>query len=319
MLRIYAPHLGHLDEIGDSCGVEHGRWIDLFQPDEAQARALRGLDVEIPSLSEMEEIEISNRLYRRGATDYMTAVLPGQRADGRQVAMPVTFILTPERLVTVRHHEPRPFLTFPARAGHSAAGVASADRIFLGLIEEVVSRLADLLEGVGREVEATSHHVFAGSDDIDSAALRKALVTLSQQSEIMARVRQGLLSIERVISFYTTTIDDRGDVDKLRTLAKSQNRDVQALEVHADFLGSRVALTLDATLGLINLAQNNTVRVLSVVAALFLPPTVIASIFGMNFDDMPELHWAYGYPAALGAMVVSALGIYLLARWKRWL
>ena len=89
--------------------------------------------------------------------------------------------------------------------------------------------------------------------------------------------------------------------------------------MHADFLGTRLGMTVDATLGLINLQQNNTVRVLSVVAALFLPPTMIASIYGMNFDVMPELHWRYGYPMALAAMVLSALLIYLLARWKRWL
>ena len=130
---------------------------------------------------------------------------------------------------------------------------------------------------------------------------------------------ESYLSIERVLSFYTATIDDRDEIDRLRALARSLNRDVQALEVHADFLGARLQMTVDATLGLINLQQNNTVRVLSVVAALFLPPTMIASIYGMNFDQMPELHRLWGYPAALAAMVASAAGIYLLAKWKKWL
>lgn len=319
MLRIFAPHLGGLAELEHGEAIEHGRWIDLFRPHDSQVQQLRGLGVDIPSLDEMEEIEISNRLYREVETDYMTAVLPGTLPDGQNVAMPVTFILTPERLVTVRHHEPRPFVTFPGHAERSAAGVTSPDCIFLGLMEEIVSQLADLLEGVGNTLRATAEQVFTDADDLRARELRSALVTLGQQSQTMAQVHQGLLSVERVLSFYTTTIDARKDIEKLRMLAKSLNRDVQALEVHGEFLGSRISLTLDATLGLINLEQNNTVKVLSVVAALFLPPTVIASIFGMNFEHMPGLDWVWGYPLALVAMVGSALAIYLLARWKQWL
>ena len=280
---------------------------------------MRGFGVEVPTLEDMEEIEISNRLYRESDLLYMTAVLPGEMPDGKPVAMPVTFILSPDRLVTVRHHAPRPFTTFPTRAERSASGVSGPDRIFLGLMEEIVARLADILEGVGKVLDQTGTHVFEDASNIRDGVLRAALIKIGRQSELMARVRLGLLSVERVLSFYTAAADDHPDAKRLQALAKSINRDVQALEVHADFLGSRLGMTVDATLGLINLQQNNTVRVLSVVAALFLPPTMIASIYGMNFDHMPELHWVWGYPMAIGAMVLSALGIYALARWKRWL
>ena len=116
-------------------------------------------------------------------------------------------------------------------------------------------------------------------------------------------------------------MDDRhkDEATRLRAFAKSLNRDIQALEVHADFLGSRIGMTVDATLGMINLQQNNTVRVLSAVAALFLPPTLIASVYGMNFRIMPELQWTWGYPMALGLMGVSVLAVFGLAKWKGWL
>ena len=319
MLTAYAPRLGGLAPLPHGEDLSRGRWIDLYQPLDQQVRLMRGFGIEIPTLEDMEEIEISNRLYREGELLYMTAVLPGQMPDGKPVAMPVTFILSPDRLVTVRHHAPRPFTTFPTRAERSASGVSGPDRIFLGLMEEIVARLADILEGVGKVLDQTGTHVFEDAGKVGDGALSAALIQLGRQSELMAHVRLGLLSVERVLSFYTAASHDHHDAKRLQALAKSVNRDVQALEVHADFLGSRLGMTVDATLGLINLQQNNTVRVLSVVAALFLPPTMIASIYGMNFDHMPELHWAWGYPMAIAAMVLSALGIYALARWKRWL
>jgi magnesium transporter len=100
---------------------------------------------------------------------------------------------------------------------------------------------------------------------------------------------------------------------------KGLMRDLQALEVHADFLSTRVALATDATLGMINLSQNQTIKIVSVVAAVFLPPTLIASVYGMNFDTMPELHWRWGYPMAVALMVAAAVGTFLFFRWKKWL
>ena len=319
MLHAYVPHLGGLAPLPEGADLAVARWVDLYRPLDGQVRRMRRFGIDIPTLEDMEEIEISNRLYREGEALYMTAVLPGDLPDGRPVAMPVTFILTPDRLVTVRHHNPRPFATFPTRADRSVSGVVSSDHIFLGLMEEIVARLADILEGIGHALDDTVGRVFGGGTQTGDATLRQALIESGRKSELMARVRLGLLSVERVLSFHTASTTPHEHSDALRALAKSINRDVQALEVHADFLGARLSMAVDATLGLINLQQNNTVRVLSVVAALFLPPTMIASIYGMNFDNMPELHWAMGYPMALAAMLISALGIYLLARWKRWL
>ena len=153
----------------------------------------------------------------------------------------------------------------------------------------------------------------------DGGFLRIALVTIGQQAELMSRVRLGLLSMDRILVYHAANALSQGDRDRIRALQKAVQRDIQALEVHADFLGSRIGMTVDATMGMIGLQQNDRVRILSVVAALFLPPTLIASIYGMNFDIMPQLHLAWGFPMALGLMLGSSVVTFLVLKWRRWL
>ncbi|RMC33220.1 magnesium transporter CorA family protein [Paracoccus alkanivorans] len=320
MLYAYVTRNGRITRLEKGADLEQAIWIDLIQPGDEEIDSLRAIGVPVPSLADMEEIEISNRLYREDGLDYMTAVLPGERADGDRAAMPVSFILSMQRLVTVRHHSPRPFLTFPDRGERSTLGCGSPDRLFVGLLEEIIARLADILEGSGRVLDDTMSGIFEPrASSMGSDRLQAALQRVGHEAELLARVRLGLLTVERILAFYTAIIDERPEAERLRPVVRSQFRDVQALEVHADFLSSRVSLTVDTTLGMINLQQNNTVRVLSVVAALFLPPTLIASIYGMNFTDMPELDQPWGYPMAIGLMIGTAVGIWLLLRWKNWL
>lgn len=301
-------------EIGDAI------WIDLYAPQPEQVEAVTRLGIEVPTLADMEEIEISNRLYREGKTDVMTVVLPGQTPHKVQMTGPVTFILTPERLVTVRHHAPRPFETFADRADKSVAGCATADRLFLGLFEEIVGRLADLLEGTGRMLDTVARSVFAGGTSARPETLQTALRDIGSEGEVLGRVRLGLLTLERAITFFGQGSEARPrEGAALKGAVKALQRDLQALEVHADFLSARVAHVTDTTLGMVNLAQNTTVRILSVVAALFLPPTLIGTVYGMNFKTMPELDWVWGYPMSLGLMVLSAVVTYLVLRWKHWL
>ncbi|AUH62770.1 magnesium transporter CorA family protein [Paracoccus zhejiangensis] len=319
MIRAYTLAGNKLVPLPEGVDLAEAIWIDLWSPTDKQIADATALGIDVPSLADMEEIEISNRLYREGDTEYMTAVLPGELPDGTRVAMPVAFLLSPGRLVTVRHHAPRPFNTFPDRAERSTTGCRSAERLFLGLIEEIIARLADILENSGRVLDATVLKVFDAGADSPSAVLQAALSKVGAEAELMARVRLGLLTIERLLAFYTATTDERPDTAKIRAVLRGQQRDVQALEVHADFLSSRVSLSVDTTLGMINLQQNKTVRILSVIAALFLPPTLIASIYGMNFEVMPELQQRWGYGMALVMMVGSAVGTYLVLRWKKWL
>lgn len=313
-------------------------WIDLLVPTPEQIARVAALGIDVPTLEDMEEIEISNRLYNEGDLSYMTGVFPGQLPDGANAAMPVCFILGPQRLVTVRHHSPRPFETYPMRANKSGAGCGTAERIFIGLCDEVVARLADLSEGVGKVIDQITSAVFSEprpqprltraqsrstiggkpAKTGDGPQYQELLRTIGRQAELMSRVRIGLLSVDRILSHYLATAIERGGRGKLSHLLNSIRRDIQALEVHADFLSSRIGLTVEATMGMISIQQNNTVRILSVVAALFLPPTLIASIYGMNFRIMPELEWAHGYGFALALMLASAVVTFLVLKWRRW-
>lgn len=319
MLHAFRPTAAGLDRLDPAAPLSAAMWIDLLHPTEEEVAAVEAFGVEVPSLGEMEEIEISNRLYHEEGADYLTVVLPGMSDSRAAMAGPVTFILQHDRLITVRHHAPRPFETYPTRAAKAAAGCTGPARIFLGLTEDIVGRLADLLEEVGRSLDQVSRDVFGGKAGGDAGLLQLSLEQTGRTGDLLGRVRLGLLTMERALGYFGQTLAARHEGEALQAVVNGQMRDMQALEVHADFLSSRVSLAVDATLGMVNLAQNVTVRIVSVVAVLFLPPTLIASVYGMNFAHMPELASRWGYPAALALMLASAVGTYLFFKWRKWL
>ena len=320
MVFAYRVEAGKLVRLEPQADVAQAVWIDLYQPLAAEVARVAGLGVEVPTLADMEEIEISNRLYHEPGGTYMTVVLPGYSETRAPVSGPVCFVLTQARLITVRHFVPRPFETYPERAEKGGAGCDSPEKLFLGLTDEMVGRLADLLESAGKGLEEIYRNVYdAGDKGQQAAHLEAALQRIGRESELIARVRLSLLTMERAIGFYMLGPGERKPDPALRALAKGLQRDISALEVHTDYLATRVAQATDSTLGMINLLQNGTVRIVSVVAVLFLPPTLIASIYGMNFRVMPELDQSWGYPLAVGVMVASAAGTYLYFKWKKWL
>ncbi len=325
MLRFFQQSPTGLQASDDFSRLGSMVWIDLLSPSEAEIAMVLKLGVDVPSLAEMEEIEISNRLYHEGKDDYLTVVLPGQTPEPNgegvmQIMGPVCLILGPNRLVTVRHHSPRPFETFPERAAKTVAGCGSVDAIFLGLVEEIIGRLADLLEISGRSLDELTGKIYRENGHLIKAdEHHKSLTRLGNIGEVIGRVRLALLTIGRALSYVDASISRRNEQALLSEVASAQKHDIAALEVHADFLSARLGLASDATLGMINLAQNVTVRIVSVVAALFLPPTLIASIYGMNFQVMPELQNPYGYPFALFLMLASAVLTWAFCKWRGWL
>ena len=320
MIQLFAASGHGLTPMPEGTPPGQALWIDLLRPTGEEVAEVERLGISVPSLQDMEEIEISNRLYRDQGHEFMTALLPGQTEAMGQASMPVTFISGHGRLVTVRHHSPRPFETFPLRAGRSSAGCASGEHLFLGLIEEILGRQADHLEGVSRTLDETSRAVFSGDATQKPAVLQSALLTIAAQGEILSRVTLGLMTLERAVAYFGQALEERPEAKALRAHAKARLRDLQALQVHADFLSGRLSQAMDATLGMVNLAQNMTVRILSVVAALFLPPTLIASAYGMNFSSLPAIAAApWSFALSLVLMALSALATYLFFRWKNWL
>ncbi|MFT4150635.1 MAG: magnesium transporter CorA family protein [Paracoccaceae bacterium] len=316
MLFAYTAEGASLRQLPNGADLEPALWIDLYRPMPEQIVRVRALGIEVPTLADMEEIELSNRLYRENGADYLTVVLPGLSETKNPISGPVCFILYPGRMVTVRHHAPRPFETYPTRAAKVGPGCADPRRMFLSLVEEIVGRLADLLEGAGRSLDEIGKRVFDYEES--DAELSHALRDVSRESDLISKVRLSLLTIERAVSFFGQSLAE-GPGETLRPFVKGLMRDIQALEVHGDHLTNRIAMTSDLTLGMISVAQNNTTKTVSVVAVIFLPPTLIASIYGMNFATMPELSWQWGYPIAVAMMIGSAAGAYLFFRRKRWL
>ena len=299
---------------------EAALWIDLAKPEGPEAALVAPYVPEIPTLEDLEEIEVSARLYREGGFDIMTILVPGLSREDKITPIngPVAFLLGGGKLITVRYHTPRPFETYPPRAGKLGLGCSSPERVFMGLCEEIIGRIADLMEGAGRELDKITRQLFSPGAVPTSAFLQEALETAGRQSDMVANCRLSLLTLDRALGFFRVGLPD-AQVERFKPTIAGLSRDVQALEVHGDYLTARVAQVTDATLGMINLAQNTTVRIVSVVAVLFLPPTLIASIYGMNFQHMPELAWPWAYPAALALMVASALITWGLFKWKKWL
>ena len=319
MLSAYRVASGRLEKMAPGEALDEAVWIDLWRPLPAQVEAVQALGLVVPTREDMEEIELSSRLYHEGGYDFMTVVLPGVTPDGEQVSGPVCFILGPARMVTVRFHAPRPFETFPPRAEKTPVGCAGPDRLFLGLVDEVVGRLADHLETAGHGLDEVTRTATDARTALRSPVLEAALARVGMEGERISRVRLALLTIQRMLGFHALQLGESKQDHTMKAMLKGLNRDVQALEVHADFLSTRVGLATDTTLCMINLSQNATVRIVSVVAVLFLPPTLIASVYGMNFQFMPELAESWGYPVALVLMFASAAGTWAYFKWRGWL
>lgn len=320
MIRGFAANYGQLRPVEDAL-AQFGDviWFDLYQPTEderASVEAALGLD--IPTREDMQEIEISSRLYYTEGAAVMTANLPA-RADADDLEMsPVTFILTGDKLVTIRYHDPRTFRTFPQQAAKISFGCTSGESVLVTLLEAIVDRLADVLERGQREIDVISREIFgrAGSKARD---LHGVLQEISRKGDLTSNIRDSLVTMQRLTGFLGQVTTQRRSDKNIRGRVKTLSRDTHSLTDHSSFLSQKITFLLDATLGVINIEQNAIIKIFSVAAVVFLPPTLIASIYGMNFDHMPELDWPFGYPFAVAVMIVSAILPYWFFKRRGWL
>ena len=295
-------------------------WADLFEPTVEEEKAVESLlTVDVPTRDEMKEIETSNRLYEEGNAVYMTATVGSKLDSEMPESSAITFILANDRLITNRYADPTPVKRFMQYVERSPAACTSSATLLAGLLESFVERIADLLERVQGELDAVSHTIFGrGHGQPSSADLQAMIRKIGANGDLVSKARESLVSFQRLLMYVqqatsvTLSQDQRGRY-------KSALRDVQSLSDHAGFLANKIQFLLDAVLGLINLEQNNIIKIFSVAAVMFLPPTLVASVYGMNFHRMPELDKAWGYPLALVLMVVSAVVPYLYFRRRGWL
>jgi magnesium transporter len=299
-------------------------WYSLIDPSREEDKFVEAcLGIDIPTRREMQDIEPSARLYTEEGAEFMTITALVDTDGDQPVKTPITFVLRNNQLVTVRYADPKPFRLFE-RLVSRPTGYQTGERVMIGLLESFIDRLAQLLETTGDEIDQISREVFGNKSTKPTRKtrdLQSLIERIGKKGDTLTLARESLVSITRLVSFHQTP--DTGIVPKelkeLRQGFKTLLRDAAALSDHAAFLSDKITFLLDATLGLINLEQNQIIKIFSVAAVVFLPPTLVASIYGMNFDFMPELAWPFGYPLALGLMVLSAALPYMFFKRSGWL
>lgn len=299
-------------------------WIDLVTPTPEEIASVEtALGIELPTRAEAEEIELSSRLYAEDDAIFMTVLALAGLDTDRPQKTPVSFILKGTSLVTVRYAESKPFQAYHHRAAKARGlAAASGEQVMLGLLEAMIDRIADTLERVGTETDGISREIFKQSNERVNKKTRNlgnTLTEIGHKAELLTMLQECLVSITRLVAYRSATLPPKGQARDVRESMRLVQRDAGQLAEHARSLSTRLGFLQDATLGVINLEQNQIIKIFSVAAVVFLPPTLVASIYGMNFALMPELNWSFGYPLALALMVVSALLPYLYFRRKGWL
>ncbi|GAA5175614.1 MULTISPECIES: magnesium/cobalt transporter CorA [Halomonadaceae] len=317
MIRTFELHRQTIMEVTEETQplarrLAHSTWIDAHEPDEDERDRLNAfLADELPAGEDVEEIESSARYFVDADGIHVHSLFLSQ-SEGRHGNTTVAFILQPERLITFRDCELADFRLLRLRARSGQVEASSAQTLMMTIFEQKVENLADTLEDIHRKLEDVSHLVLEeeGSD------LEDAIDQLAKLEDSNGKIRLCLMDTQRSVSFLIRHLRGHSEIQET---AREVMRDVETLMSHTAFLFDKINFLMDSTQGFINIQQNQIIKIFSIAAVVFLPPTLVASIYGMNFTYMPELSWRFGYPLALGLMVVAGVSPYLYFKHKNWL
>jgi magnesium transporter len=324
MLRVFGPNCPAppIDPAKVRTLPKRSIWVDLLQPTKQEEKLAEKLvGTNIPTREELSEIEPSSRLYQRGGAAFMTMSVLWGIDEGQPASDPIGFILTDKHLVTIRYVDPRPFVIFAEHVYADPEMATDSHTLFIRLLDAIVDRLADEFEIAGKDIDVISHQIFQRHTHRGTSPelrLEALLMRIGKAQQLLARLRETSVSSTRLLTFLETT-DAMAADEANRRHVRSLVSDAQALNDHSNFLGDNLTFLLDASLGLISLEQNDVMKLFSVFAVIFMPPTLIAGVYGMNFEHMPELKWLAGYPMAVVLMLASAILPYWYARRKGWL
>ena len=295
-------------------------WVDLINPTEAERLAFERVSgLRVPSKDDVVEIEATSRLKIENDALYMTAPLIFAAENEPWLPTPVGFVLSKQLLMTVR---------FAASAAFDvvAKETSSAEKpdpmvVFVRLLEEQVDHLADLLEFAGRDLDDASHTVFRPDHEKlsrQSAQLRRLMISTGRTSERMARIHYTLVCLDRMAKFTADRAQDWLKPD-MATRLHSICSDTASLVQFSEGLVSRAQLLQDAAVGIISSDQNDVIKVLTIASVVGIPPVLVAGIYGMNFKNIPEYDWAWGYQWSLALIVISALLPLVWFKWMDWI
>lgn len=317
MLRFFRIVDGLIKEMGHSVAdpatrVKQADWIDACEPDDTERQILQELlKTDIPEFDDVEEIEASARCFVDQAGMHVHSLFLNL-AEGRHKTVSVAFILQKDRLITIREIELADFRLIRMRTRREQVEAQNVSEMLVTLLEQKVENHADGLEDLHRQLEGVSHLVL----EDEQAELDEAISQLARLEDSNGKTRLCLMDTQRNISFLLRHLRKEGDQ---RETLREINRDIETLMSHTTFLFDKINFLMDSTQGFINIEQNQIIKTFSIAAVVFLPPTLIASIYGMNFEHMPELEWLLGYPGAIGLMVLAGFAPYWYFKRKGWL
>jgi magnesium transporter len=299
-------------------------WIDLHSASEAETqRVADATSLQIPTRASLSEIESSSRL--SAANGVLTLSLPLiARLEADPQPVPGGYVLSQQRLITIRFAASPVFDRFVERETRAGSPHRTGAHLFIGLLEALVDHHADALELIRDELDAISHRIFrdavggGGGSRREDRMLRETLVAIGRSGDALSLIRDSQVSAARIVPYVLSNAADWLSND-LKPRLDTLRQDIASLNDFDTHLFEKIQFLLDATLGFINIAQNNVMKVLTVVSVVGVPPVLIAGIYGMNFKGMPEYDWSWGYPYGLALIAVSALIPLIWFRLRDWL
>ena len=287
-------------------------FLDLLNPARVEeVEAEQWLEYQLPTREEMQEIEESSRLYTEKGALYMTAWFPVGLDTPEPDTTAITFVVSPDTLTTVRYADPQSWRMLPDQIRRQCTTPVTSDAVFLLLLELIIARIADTLQSVETDLRNVSRDIFrVNAHKTDGSGgqcdLNEVIKLLGRRNALVANLRECLVSIARMLQFFLSNAAPwmKGELAaQFRTAA----RDVKSLDDYTNQQTQEMTFLLESTLGLINIQQNQIIKIFTIAGVIFMPPTLIASVYGMNFEHMPELAKPWGYPAALVAIVIAGI------------
>lgn len=303
-------------------------WIDMLAATHEEiALVERETGLHMPTKEELSEIESSSRLYTENGALFLSTPIIFRATSGFPQATPVGFVLTSKHLISIRFEELTAFTTFATTCTRADAVHASSAGALAGLLDANIDRMADVLEQVGADLDGVSRRIFRSEAikpghrikfTAEDADLRAILRRIGRAGDLASQIRDSLLGVGRIVP-YVLHLAGTWLPHEVKPRLETLRTDVTSLNDYEGHLTAKVAMLLDATLGLINIEQNNIFKVLTIVSVVGIPPTLVASMYGMNFQHMPELAWAYGYPYGLGLIALSAIAPIAWFKLRGWI
>jgi magnesium transporter len=298
-------------------------WIDLYDPTEAEISAVtEATGLRVPSNAEVSEIEASSRLVLRNKVLYLS--MPLLTLEGGPRVVSAGFVLSSERLLTVRFAPSLVFQTCTARFQSGDLPLRSGAHILIGLLGAIIDRQADAMEHIHSEFDKISHRIFAlagkerAGRKFEDRLLRDTLAELGRIGDQISNIREIQLGAALLLPFIETNTKDWLPNELHAGLATLRD-DIGSLRDFDDHLSNKLQFLLDATLGFINIAQNDVMKVMTIASVVGIPPVLVAGVYGMNFKNMPELDWPWGYQFGWAMILLTTLIPLLIFRWRKWI